>query len=172
MNKAFLLFAVFGLMIIFSFLALVGCGGKTDQKVATYEDQIIATVEDLISYRGRNNETFRFRAHGKTDGMLWGSDVYTDDADLATAAVHAGVLQAGQEGIVTVRILPGLNSYSGSPRNGVTSGEYGSWDGSYESLGLKIRRVRANSYIRKPEDVDVPDSVTGSIKKSQIKGEM
>ena len=137
MKKAFLLFTVIGLMIIFSFLALVGCGGKTDQKITTYEDQIIATVEDLISYRGRNNETFRFRAQGKTDGMLWGSDVYTDDSDLATAAVHAGVLQAGQEDIVTVRILPGLNSYSGSTRNGVTSGDYGSWDGSYEFVGVE-----------------------------------
>ncbi len=134
MKKEFILFPVVVLVVVFSFLALVGCGGKTGQKVDT--DHAIAIVEgNLTSYRGHNNETFRFIVRGRTDGMVWGSDVYTDDSDLATAAVHAGVLQAGQEGIVTVRILRGRNNYSESTRNGVTTGVYGRWPGSYEFVG-------------------------------------
>jgi hypothetical protein len=44
------------------------------------------------------------------------------------AAVHAGVLRAGQYGRVQVEILPGQGNYFGSERNGVYSGNY-SWGG-------------------------------------------
>ena len=52
---------------------------------------------------------------------MWGTDVYTSDSTLATAAVHAGVLQPGQTGVVKVTILPGQAAYQGSTRNSVRS---------------------------------------------------
>lgn len=60
-------------------------------------------------------------------GAVWGSDPFTADSDICSAAVHADAL--GPDGSVTVLRLQGLPSYQGSTNNGVTSL---SWD-SYES---------------------------------------
>src|SRR5262245_7666380 len=43
-----------------------------------------------------------FRLTGDLDGAVWGSDVYTHDSCLATAAVHAGALGPGEQGVVRV----------------------------------------------------------------------
>ncbi len=73
-----------------------------------------------------------FRVKGADNGRVWGTQVYTNDSDLATAAVHAGVLSVDQSGIVAVRILPGQSEYEASIRNGITSNSYGGYDCSYE----------------------------------------
>ena len=62
---------------------------------------------------------------------MYGTGVYTDDSSLATAAVHAGVLRAGEEGVVKVTILRDQGPYQGSERNGVTSSSYSSWYGAF-----------------------------------------
>ncbi|MCL2605506.1 MAG: LCCL domain-containing protein [Defluviitaleaceae bacterium] len=82
--------------------------------------------------RGENNALHTFYVVGSSDSSVWGSDVYTDDSSIATAAVHAGLLKVGEGGTVTIRILPGLESYEGTTRNGITTFSYGSWGGSYE----------------------------------------
>ncbi len=84
-----------------------------------------------MSYRSHVGETLTFRVTGSTGGTVWGTDIYTDDSSLATAAVHAGLLRPGEEGIVTVSILSGRQSYSGSSRNGVTTSSWDEWPGSY-----------------------------------------
>jgi hypothetical protein len=76
-------------------------------------------------------ETVSLSLAGATEGPVWGTDVYTDDSSLAAAAVHAGLLQSGQRGLVAVEILPGRDSYTGSARNGVTSLSYGPWGRSF-----------------------------------------
>ncbi|MCA0205455.1 MAG: hypothetical protein LCH92_14000 [Proteobacteria bacterium] len=91
----------------------------------------MADPGNLTSYRDRVGQTLTFLLTGSTAGSVWGSGPYTDDSSLATAAVHAGVLQPGQSGPVEVTILPGEQSYSGSAQNGVQSSNYGSWQGSY-----------------------------------------
>lgn len=68
---------------------------------------------------------------GNNDGMLWGTDVYTSDSRLSTAAVHVGALKVGERGIVRVRYLAGQNGYRGSFRNGVESHPYGTWSVSF-----------------------------------------
>lgn len=85
----------------------------------------------LVEYRDRVGQVFYFDVVGATDGTIWGTEVYTDDSPLATAAVHAGVLQPGQRGVVRVHVLPALQRYGGSTANGVTSLDYGPWEGSY-----------------------------------------
>jgi hypothetical protein len=63
-------------------------------------------------------------------GAVWGTDYYTDDSSVCQAALHAGaVTQAG--GVVTVVAAPGRPNYVGSHRNGVPSGNYGQWGGSF-----------------------------------------
>ena len=76
-------------------------------------------------------KVLHFEVVGNPQGAVWGSEVYTSDSHLAAAAVHAGVLQPGQKGVVTVRILPGQQSYRGTAANGVTSRDWGKWNLSF-----------------------------------------
>ena len=57
---------------------------------------------------------------------VWGTDVYTDDSNLCNAAVHAGAIPA-TGGTISVRALPGRESYAGSQRNGIATSDYGRW---------------------------------------------
>ena len=85
----------------------------------------------LTEYRGHNGRRIYFQVTGRTNGSIWGSDTYTDDTELGTAAVHAGLLKPGQTGVVKVTVLPGLSGYSASQRNGIAATAYGEWNGSY-----------------------------------------
>jgi len=100
---------------------------------------------NLVEYRDKVGQTFHFDVTGSVNGMVWGSGIYTDDSALATAAVHAGLVRAGERGIVRLTILPGQDSYSGESKNGVTSSPYGPWEGSY-----KIERTGATLNLRNP----------------------
>jgi hypothetical protein len=85
------------------------------------------------SFRGRIGERFAFIcAPGMSlSKSVWGTGLYSDDSPVCTAAVHAGVIPAGQGGRVTIEIQPGAGSYEGSRQNGVSSRRYGRWKGSY-----------------------------------------
>jgi hypothetical protein len=74
---------------------------------------------------------YYFEITGTTDGFVWGTDVYTVDSPIATAAVHAGVLRDGEKGFVKVTILRGRPSYEGSTRYDVTTQPYGPFHASY-----------------------------------------
>ncbi len=63
-------------------------------------------------------------------GSIWGSETYTNDSSICKAARHAGTIPVSG-GTVTVTTSPGLQSYQGSTRNGVTTKSYGPWKGSY-----------------------------------------
>lgn len=76
-------------------------------------------------------KAFLYDVVGSASGAIWGTQTYTTDSHLATAAVHAGVLRPGERGVVRVWILPGQPSYLGSASNGVTSHGYGSWGLSF-----------------------------------------
>jgi hypothetical protein len=94
---------------------------------------------DLSGFRGQNGIALTFELTGEASGSVWGDGVYTDDSRLAAAAVHSGVLQAGETGLVGVEILPGQAAYEGAERNGVSSGSYGSWPGSYRVAPLSSK---------------------------------
>ena len=81
--------------------------------------------------RGQLGKVFHFRVTGSANGFVWGTGIYTDDSRIATAAVHAGILRDGQQGVVKVTILPGQPNYAGSANNGVTSQPYPNFGGSY-----------------------------------------
>ena len=102
--------------------------------VPLVKDAPITVLPDpgnLAGFRGQVNQSFYFQVTGRLTGSVWGNGTYTDDSDLGTAAVHAGILRDGQQGIVRVTVLPGYNSYDSSTRNGVTSNTYATWQGSY-----------------------------------------
>ncbi len=116
------------------------------QKYDLNQDGLI-TVEELIragqfvtntpapltvnSLRAEVGEFFYFEVTGTTTGGIWGTDVYTADSPIATAAVHAGVLKPGQTSYIKVTILPGQNRYDGSFRNGVFAQSFGTFAKSF-----------------------------------------
>ena len=58
-------------------------------------------------------------------------NIYTDDSNIAKAAVLEGKCQLGQEKIVGIKMIEGKSSYSSASRYGVSSVTYGSWPASY-----------------------------------------
>lgn len=64
---------------------------------------------------------------GGASGSVWGTEVYTSDSSICTAAVHAGLIHPQQGGVVTVRRRGGQEAFKGSERNGVATRDWRSW---------------------------------------------
>ena len=127
-------------------------------------------VESPYAYdlRGQNGKTFYRRLTGSVDGYVWGGEnnIYTDDSILATAAVHAGVLKAGETAMVRFTILAGKDSYVGSEKNGVTTRPYQSFGGSVciEGAAQEINSVyNMRGQDKPPFAVYVVGNQTGTV---------
>jgi len=68
-----------------------------------------------------------------TEGSVWGTDIYTDDSSVCLAAAHAGTLDLEIGGLLLVTMSEGLEAYTGSEANGVTSRVYGTWGASFST---------------------------------------
>lgn len=81
---------------------------------------------------GEPGKTWKFKcpSNGR-EGTVWGTDTYTIDSSICTAAVHAGkfVLESG--GSVTIELRPGESAYKGSTRNGIKTNDYGAYGRSF-----------------------------------------
>jgi hypothetical protein len=119
--------------------------GKLDQALAIKDAafELLVILYDAIpvpaaftEFRDEVGQSAYFVVKGSKSGSVWGSGTYTDDSSPGAAAVHAGLLRPGQKGIMKVTLLPGLDSYEGSSRNGVTSQSYANWQGSYRLEGI------------------------------------
>src|SRR5262245_15205747 len=80
-----------------------------------------APAASLVYVGGRVGQTYYFRVHGEDQGRLWGTDVYTGDSMLASAAVHSGAIELGETGVVKVTVVEPLPQYRGSTRHSITS---------------------------------------------------
>jgi hypothetical protein len=91
---------------------------------------------NAVAFRGRNGERFTWDcpAYG-TYGSIWGTDIYTDDSSVCTAAVHVGLITLAGGGSVTIEIRPDAGSYTGTARNRVTSNSYPAYQGAYVIVG-------------------------------------
>jgi hypothetical protein len=104
--------------------------------------KVLTDPGTLSTYRGQNGKRFLFEVTGRADQSIAGTDIYTDDSALATAAVHAGVLGVGQTGVVRVTILEGQANYAGTTRNGVSSGASTNYPGSYRVERVSVKGNR------------------------------
>jgi hypothetical protein len=80
-----------------------------------------ANPGNLESYNGMIGQTVTFTVIGKTEGQVIGTGTYTNSSDLAAAAVHAGLVKAGETGTVTATFVESPKGFKGSAANGVTS---------------------------------------------------
>jgi hypothetical protein len=84
------------------------------------------------SLEGKDGQTMTLACSPNgTPHIVWGSDIYTSDSSICTAAVHSGLITPQQGGTVTIEIRPGRSVYGASERNGVTTSAYGSWAQSF-----------------------------------------
>lgn len=89
---------------------------------------------NLANFQNQGGKTLAFRVTGAVNGSVWGTDVYTADSNLASAAVHAGVLKPGQTKVIRVKIVGSPPAFQSSSRNGVTSSAYGFYPSAYQVL--------------------------------------
>jgi len=85
----------------------------------------------MVDYGDQIGATFFFRICGALTGQVWGTDVYTGDSELATTAVHAGLLKPDETGVLRVLIVDPPARFAGSLRNGVTSHDFERYGSAY-----------------------------------------
>ncbi len=109
-------------------VAMPGPGGATPFPVNPSDNPWRVNATRV---RGQNGRAFTLMCPPQgSPGTVWGTNVYTDDSSICGAAQHAGVLNPMAGGPVTFYVRPGMPAYQGSPRNGVTTQNYGSYAGS------------------------------------------
>ena len=70
-------------------------------------------------------------------GSVWGTDIYTTDSNICTAAVHAGVIKASNGGKFKIVLVESPNSYSGSKRHGIRTS---SWSSKWRPVALTFKK--------------------------------
>jgi LCCL domain len=104
-------------------------------------DAVVRAVEDatpvmwntspgMVSFEVGKTVKFSCPAGGK-ESTVWGTDTYTLDSSICTAAVHAGKIQLESGGPVTIEMRPGEDSYKGTLRNGIKTTDYGKYGSSF-----------------------------------------
>lgn len=61
----------------------------------------------------------------------WGTDVYTNDSSICTAAAHVGRITVEAGGEVVIVMEPGRDAYVGSTRHGITTRDWPAWSCSF-----------------------------------------
>ena len=95
------------------------------------ENSDYSTSINAVNKRDNIGNEYYYKIKGSNEGTVWGDHIYTDDSNIAKAAVLEGKCQLGQEIILGIKIIEGKNSYSCASKNGVSSVTYGSWPASY-----------------------------------------
>ncbi len=105
--------------------------------------QAYGCPSNMVALRGTTASLTCICPQNVSSATVWGGpSSYTDDSDICTAAVHAGIIMASAGGTIAVTPREGQASYRGSTANGVTTLSYGSWVGSYTITGAKLEKAR------------------------------
>ena len=111
---------------------------KPEKSKATQPDEDADDVTPIAwettgsGFKSDENLIYKFRCpeHG-TEHTVWGSDIYTQDSSICTAAVHAGIITLADGGIVTIEFRPGRLTYGSTVRNGIKTSTYGEYPHSF-----------------------------------------
>ena len=119
-------------------------GGVAGARPTQVDDSTIVEISWATTaqhLRGKTGER-RFICPGERQSFpVWGSDVYSDQSSICSAAVHAGVITP-TGGPVTIRIEPGRRSYAARSRNGIATQAFGAGQWSFS--------VRNGSKVAEP----------------------
>jgi hypothetical protein len=109
---------------------------ETDKSPAGNTDSEDVTSIDwdttAIAFKNDAGRIYKFQCPPDgTPYTIWGSDVYTQDSSICTAAVHAGVFSLADGGEVTLEFRPGRPTYGSTLRNGIKSTTFGEYAHSF-----------------------------------------
>lgn len=117
-----------------------------------------------LPYRDRVGETVEIECTPDGEAFpVWGTNAYTDDSSVCTAAVQVGLITFEEGGTVTIEIGGPADEFTGSTNNEVESSDYGSWGGSFTfpeaeeievAEGIAWDRV-ANTYADQGEGEEI-----------------
>lgn len=100
--------------------------------VSPIDNQLLTCDANAYSLGGEVGDEFTVTCPASCDaGTAWGTDIYTADSSICTAAAHAGVIDAQDGGTFVVTLEEGQDEYEGSEENGIESFDYGAWDLSF-----------------------------------------
>ena len=86
---------------------------------------------NCMDKRGKVGEEYGYKITGSTEGTVWGDGIYTDDSNIAIAAVLEGKCKIGENCTVCIKIIESKSSYGSCTKNGISTSSWGHWDGSY-----------------------------------------
>lgn len=131
-------------------LALSGCGseettgpsdGGTDASMMTPTDASLPSGAEMPidwttnaqSWRGMNGTMFLLRCPPNgAYSVAFGTEIYTDNSSICTAAVHDRRITRTEGGRVGIVIRPGMMTYLSSEGGaGFLSGPWDAWPGSF-----------------------------------------
>ena len=111
--------------------------------------EVLPDPGDMMRFQNQVGKTLYFQLsappQGMANGAVWGTDRHTLDSNLVTAALHAGAIAAGQTKVVGVTIEGPQNQFTGSTRNGVTSGSWGQFPGAFTFKAPKGQNAGARN---------------------------
>ena len=86
-----------------------------------------------IEHRDEISKIFSYKIIGSDEGTVWGGKnrIYTDDSNIAKAAVFEGLIKLGEKAIVNIKMIDKKNSYNGDCINDIETEDWGYWDGSF-----------------------------------------
>ena len=96
-----------------------------------YANESYSSNINCMDKRGKIGECYTYKIIGSTEGTVWGDGIYTDDSNIAKAAVLEGKCKIGENREVCIKIIEGKSSYGSCTKNGISTSSYGYWDGSY-----------------------------------------
>ena len=89
---------------------------------------------NCMDKRGKVGEEYCYKITGSTEGTVWGDGIYSDDSNIAKAAVLEGKCKIGENRIVCIKIIESKSSYGSCTKNGISTSSWGHWDGSYSFI--------------------------------------
>lgn len=131
----------------------------------------IADPGTMADFSQRIGDSVAVTITGSTDGSVWGDAVYTSDSNLAAAAVHSGLLRPDETAVLVVDIVDGLNRYTGSTRNGVTTLSYGTWSVAYRFQAAQIAAI-SRTYLPDPGNLTNFRDRVGSVLRLMVTGSL
>ncbi|NRB64529.1 MAG: hypothetical protein HRU40_16130, partial [Saprospiraceae bacterium] len=112
--------------------------GYENAEDVTWYEEIMQYLRDESEDNIGNVYTMVVTGDDDYPDEVWGTDIYTDDSYIPTAAIHAGLLRDGETRRLYVKLLPGQDEYESSTRNGITSEYWDSWGGSYAFVNSSV----------------------------------
>ena len=134
---------------------------------ATKEVTPIDWDTSAAGFQGQTGKTFVFRC--PADGSakpIYGSDIYTDDSSICTAAVHVGLISVERGGAVTIEIRPGRSTYGSTTRHGIKSINFGEYGRSFIVLSSDVARDNSNRDGRISNRADSDDNGDNASRRS------